>query len=89
MTGTNLTQLLVLLQVNRADYLNGRTALHFAAVSGHVRCIRLIVADYVPSVPYLWNTLQPANKDETPSMKSYLDQRSVPPICLSSYGVIF
>lgn len=36
----------------RADYLSGRTALHFAAVNGHVRCLRLIVADFVPSVPY-------------------------------------
>jgi E3 ubiquitin-protein ligase XBAT32/33 len=59
-------------QVNRADYLNGRTALHFAAVSGHARCIRLIVADYLPSVPHLWNTL---NTDESASMKSYPDQR--------------
>ncbi|KAG0474329.1 hypothetical protein HPP92_014015 [Vanilla planifolia] len=35
-----------------ADYLSGRTALHFAAVDGHVRCIRLLVADFVPSSPY-------------------------------------
>lgn len=64
------------MQVNRADYLNGRTALHFAAVSGHARCIRLIVADYVPSVPHLWNTLQqPVNSDELASMKNHPDQR--------------
>lgn len=36
----------------RADYLSGRTALHFAAMNGHVRCIRLVVADFVPSAPY-------------------------------------
>lgn len=36
----------------RADYLSGRTALHFAAVHGHVRCIRLVVADFVPSALY-------------------------------------
>ena len=41
-----------LLKVTRADYLSGRTALHFAAVSGHARCIRLVVADFVPSAPY-------------------------------------
>lgn len=41
-----------LLQVTRADYLSGRTALHFAAVSGHARCIRLVVADFVSSAPY-------------------------------------
>ncbi|KAL6580356.1 E3 ubiquitin-protein ligase xbat33 [Orobanche minor] len=35
--------------VIRAVYLSTRTALHFAAVNGHVRCIRLVVADFVPS----------------------------------------
>ncbi|URD81933.1 E3 ubiquitin-protein ligase [Musa troglodytarum] len=38
--------------VTRADYLSGRTALHFAAIGGHVRCIRLSVADFIPSAPY-------------------------------------
>ncbi|XVF12456.1 hypothetical protein REPUB_Repub08aG0120100 [Reevesia pubescens] len=37
--------------VTRADYLSERTALHFAAVNGNVRCIRLVVADFVPSAP--------------------------------------
>ncbi|RDX71835.1 E3 ubiquitin-protein ligase XBAT33, partial [Mucuna pruriens] len=46
------TLLLFKCNVMRADYLSGRTALHFAAVHGHVRCIRLIVADFVPSAPY-------------------------------------
>ncbi|XP_061997646.1 E3 ubiquitin-protein ligase XBAT33 isoform X1 [Rosa rugosa] len=46
------TLLLFRCNVTRADYLTGRTALHFAAVNGHVRCIRLVVADFVPSVPY-------------------------------------
>lgn len=36
-------------KVTRADYLAGRTALHFAAVNGHARCIRLVLADFVPS----------------------------------------
>lgn len=67
------------MQVNRADYLNGRTALHFAAVSGHARCIRLIVADYVPSVPHLWNTLQqPASRDGMESVKNQPEQRLFP-----------
>lgn len=39
-----------LLQVTRADYLSGRTALHFAAHDGFVRCVRLLLADFVPSV---------------------------------------
>lgn len=37
--------------VTRSDYLSGRTALHFAAVNGHVNCIRLLVADFVASSP--------------------------------------
>ncbi|KAJ7969994.1 E3 ubiquitin-protein ligase XBAT33-like [Quillaja saponaria] len=46
------TLLLFRCNVTRADYLSGRTALHFAAVNGHVRIIRLVVADFVPSAPY-------------------------------------
>ncbi|CAM8889390.1 unnamed protein product [Rhodiola kirilowii] len=46
------TLLLFRCNVTRADYLNGRTALHFAAVHGHVRCVRLVVSDYVPSAPF-------------------------------------
>lgn len=50
------TLLLYKANVSRADYLNRRTAFHFAAVNGHARCIRLLVADYIPSAPYRWNT---------------------------------
>ncbi|XP_004234369.1 E3 ubiquitin-protein ligase XBAT33 [Solanum lycopersicum] len=46
------TLLLFRCNVTRADYLSGRTALHFAAVNGHVRCIRLVVTDFVPSAPF-------------------------------------
>ncbi|KAM7494507.1 hypothetical protein LguiB_029116 [Lonicera macranthoides] len=46
------TLLLFRCNVTRADYLSGRTAIHFAAVNGHVRCMRLVVADFVPSVPF-------------------------------------
>ncbi|XP_051138233.1 E3 ubiquitin-protein ligase XBAT33-like [Andrographis paniculata] len=45
------TLLLFRCNVTRADYLNGRTALHFAAVHGHIRCMRLVVADFVLCVP--------------------------------------
>jgi hypothetical protein len=37
-------------KVARADYLSGRTALHFAAHDGLVRCVRLLLVDFVPSV---------------------------------------
>ncbi|GER27037.1 ankyrin repeat family protein [Striga asiatica] len=46
------TLLLHRCNVSRADYLNGRTALHFASVNGHIRCIRLVIADFVPSAPF-------------------------------------
>ncbi|RAL51403.1 hypothetical protein DM860_010905 [Cuscuta australis] len=46
------TLLLFRCNVTRADYLSGRTALHFAALHGHVRCVRLVVADFVPSAPF-------------------------------------
>lgn len=55
---TSLKQMICLLlssynlffvKVTRADYLAGRTALHFAAVNGHARCVRLVLADFVPS----------------------------------------
>lgn len=46
------TLMLFKCNVTKADYLSGRTALHFAAVNGHVRCIRLVVADFIPSAPY-------------------------------------
>ncbi|BBN15809.1 E3 ubiquitin-protein ligase XBAT32/33 [Marchantia polymorpha subsp. ruderalis] len=71
------TLLLYKANVTRADYLNGRTALHFAARNGHARCIRLVVADYVPSVPYLWNTLQVDKPEDTPTMKNYMDRTAL------------
>ncbi|QCD94942.1 zinc finger protein [Vigna unguiculata] len=46
------TLLLFRCNVMKADYLSGRTALHFAAINGHARCIRLVVADFVPSAPF-------------------------------------
>ncbi|XP_047332249.1 E3 ubiquitin-protein ligase XBAT33-like isoform X2 [Impatiens glandulifera] len=46
------TLLLFKCNVTRADYLSGRTALHFSAMNGHVRCMRLVVADFIPSIPF-------------------------------------
>ncbi|KAK6135310.1 hypothetical protein DH2020_030952 [Rehmannia glutinosa] len=56
------TLLLFRCNVIRADYLSGRTALHFAAVNGHVRCMRLVVADFVPSAPYEYLNSQTINE---------------------------
>ncbi|ONK59200.1 uncharacterized protein A4U43_C08F4010 [Asparagus officinalis] len=37
--------------VTKAEYLGKKTALHFAAANGHIRCIRLLAADFIPSTP--------------------------------------
>ncbi|XP_020264765.1 probable E3 ubiquitin-protein ligase XBOS32 isoform X2 [Asparagus officinalis] len=55
-----VVQILMLFKANihKTDYLNGGTALHFAALNGHTRCIRLLLADYVPSIPNFLNTMR-------------------------------
>lgn len=50
--------------IHRADYLNGGTALHLAALNGHSRCIRLLLSDYIPSTPDFWTTLRNADSNE-------------------------
>ncbi|KAG4133458.1 hypothetical protein ERO13_D08G097000v2 [Gossypium hirsutum] len=61
-----VVQILILFGANihRADYLNGGTALHLAALNGHSRCIRLLLADYIPSIPDCWNILTNKSKDK-------------------------
>ncbi|XAR66693.1 hypothetical protein NMG60_11013006 [Bertholletia excelsa] len=61
-----VVQTLVLFKANihKADYLNGGTALHLAALNGHSRCIRLLLADHIPSVPNVWNRLRETSKKE-------------------------
>nr|XP_010919261.1 probable E3 ubiquitin-protein ligase XBOS33 isoform X1 [Elaeis guineensis] len=70
------TLLLFRSNVTRADYLSGRTALHFAAVDGHVRCIRLLVADFVPSAPYDLAALSKDGGDNAGSKGSSPDSSS-------------
>ncbi|KAJ4951695.1 hypothetical protein NE237_028527 [Protea cynaroides] len=63
-----IVQTLMIFKANiqRADYLNGGTALHFAALNGHSRCIRLLLMDYIPSIPDVWNILRKrSTKDES------------------------
>lgn len=50
--------------MHRADYLNGGTALHLAALNGHSRCIRILLADYIPSVPNFCNILNKRPRTE-------------------------
>ncbi|KAI3768274.1 hypothetical protein L2E82_18820 [Cichorium intybus] len=54
-----LTLILYKANIHKADYLNRGTALHMAALNGHSRCIRILLADYIPSVP---NFLEHVNK---------------------------
>ncbi|PKA65455.1 putative E3 ubiquitin-protein ligase XBOS32 [Apostasia shenzhenica] len=61
-----VVQILMLFKANihRTDYINGGTALHFAALNGHSHCIRLLLADHVPSIPSFWNIIRRLNKDD-------------------------
>ncbi|EEF51421.1 E3 ubiquitin-protein ligase XBAT33 [Ricinus communis] len=69
------TLLLFRCNVTRADYLSGRTALHFAAVNGHARCIRLVVADFIPSSPFEATHSQPeVDPADASSAKHKFDQ---------------
>lgn len=63
------------MQVNIADYFNGRTAIHCAAVNGHFRCVRLLFADAVPIVPDFWNNLR-AEQGQKESVVNF-DMRQV------------
>ncbi|CAA6671038.1 unnamed protein product [Spirodela intermedia] len=65
-----VVQTLILFKAN-TDYLNGGTALHFAALNGHTRCIRLLLADYVPSSPQFWNSARGKSTNETPRMPEF------------------
>ncbi|GKV18168.1 hypothetical protein SLEP1_g28591 [Rubroshorea leprosula] len=49
--------------IHKADYLNGGTALHLAALNGHSRCIRLLLVDYIPSIPDCWNLLKKKSRN--------------------------
>ncbi|KAL6638754.1 hypothetical protein ACP70R_023613 [Stipagrostis hirtigluma subsp. patula] len=62
-----VVQILVLFKANihRRDCFSGATAIHFAALKGHTRCIRLLVADYVPSLSGFWNIMRGKSTDET------------------------
>ncbi|XP_044467219.1 E3 ubiquitin-protein ligase XBAT33-like isoform X2 [Mangifera indica] len=72
------TLLLFRCNVIRADYLSGRTALHFATINGHVRCIRLVVADFLPSAPFeAMNTDAEGDRGDSSSLKNKYDQSAL------------
>ncbi|KAL5699369.1 RING-type E3 ubiquitin transferase [Ranunculus cassubicifolius] len=59
-----LTLVLSKANIHKVDCLNGGTALHFAALNGHTRCIRLLLADYIPSISNFWNIMRKRSADE-------------------------
>ncbi|KAK1399557.1 E3 ubiquitin-protein ligase XBAT33 [Heracleum sosnowskyi] len=72
------TLMLFRCNVTRADYLSGRTALHFSSVNGHVRCIRLVVADFVPSSPFEFlNSQVKGDRRNASGVKSKHDQSAL------------
>ncbi|XP_047308053.1 E3 ubiquitin-protein ligase XBAT32-like isoform X2 [Impatiens glandulifera] len=73
-----VVQILILFKANihKADYLNGGTALHLAALNGHSRCIRLLLTDYIPSSPNVWDILTATTIDDD-SNNSEFDKRAL------------
>ncbi|KAL3643115.1 putative E3 ubiquitin-protein ligase xbos32 [Castilleja foliolosa] len=68
-----VVQILILFKANihRADYLNGGTALHLAALNGHSSCIRLLLADYIPSIPNFCSILRKKSKNDDESVSEF------------------
>lgn len=58
----------IVIQIHKTDYINGGTALHFAALNGHSRCIRLLLVDYVPSLPSFQSIMRRPNT-EVPTLE--------------------
>lgn len=72
-----MTLVLFIANIHRADYLNGGTSLHLAALNGHSRCIRILLADYIPSIPNFCNILSKRSRNEESIIdfdRSALDQ---------------
>lgn len=70
-----LTLVLYKANIHKADYLNGGTALHLAALNGHSRCIRILLADYVPSISDFYNLVSRRSRME--EFVSELDEGSL------------
>ncbi|KAI3803119.1 hypothetical protein L1987_31268 [Smallanthus sonchifolius] len=70
-----LTLILYKANIHKADYLNGSTALHLAALNGHSRCIRILLADYIPSVANFYNVVN--KRSGTEEFVSEFDEGSL------------
>ncbi|KAK4392661.1 Cation/calcium exchanger 1 [Sesamum angolense] len=58
-----VVQILMLLKANYR-LSEWRTALHLAALNGHARCIRLLLADHIPSIPNVSSILRKKLKND-------------------------
>ncbi|KAJ3693363.1 hypothetical protein LUZ60_008843 [Juncus effusus] len=67
-----VVQTLILFKANiyKKDYLSGGTALHFAALNGRSRCVRLLVADFVPSISEFYDLMRTKSQKDILSNKS-------------------
>ncbi|XP_076910751.1 E3 ubiquitin-protein ligase XBAT32-like [Bidens hawaiensis] len=70
-----LTLILYKANIHKADYLNGGTALHLAALNGHSRCIRILLADYIHSVSNFYNLVN--KRSEIEEFVSEFDEGSL------------
>ncbi|XP_039164463.1 probable E3 ubiquitin-protein ligase XBOS32 [Eucalyptus grandis] len=64
------TLILCRADIHRADYINGGTALHLAALDGHTLCIRLLLVDYLPSRQGLLNVMR-GNSENAESIAEF------------------
>ncbi|XP_023733862.1 probable E3 ubiquitin-protein ligase XBOS32 isoform X1 [Lactuca sativa] len=53
-----MTLVLYKANIHKTDHLNGSTALHLAALNGHSRCIRILLADYIPSISKFYKLIK-------------------------------
>ncbi|GJU31661.1 E3 ubiquitin protein ligase XBAT32 [Tanacetum coccineum] len=53
-----LTLILSKANIHKMDYINGGTAFHVAALNGHSRCIRILLADYIPSISRFYKLIK-------------------------------
>ncbi|KAK1383626.1 hypothetical protein POM88_021361 [Heracleum sosnowskyi] len=74
-----LTLVLFKANMHRADYLNGGTALHLATLNRHSRCIRILLADYIPNVPNFCNILNKRSRTEESILE--FDRSDVVELC--------
>ncbi|PWA72134.1 E3 ubiquitin-protein ligase XBOS35 [Artemisia annua] len=59
-----LTLVLSKANIHKMDFINGGTAFHLAALNGHSRCIRILLADYIPSISRFYKLIKKRSRIE-------------------------